>query len=223
VRINQPGFGAATNYMFCNGSGTGYNYDSTAAACDGIIVCNVHRSFSDIIDGSSNTLLVSEAKIGNRDMGSNNGGTSYNDPPDVNRPWDKIAMPEKDSSYGPGQRAVTPRKGLTGIYFDGTMDYGTFIQENTQTWYGSRGYSWVVGISHATGFNTFLTPNPPYPDWGTRQGRGIYAARSYHAGGVNAAHADGSVTFYSNSINKQVWYCLGSMNDGGAVLPNETP
>jgi prepilin-type N-terminal cleavage/methylation domain-containing protein len=224
VRIDQPGLGAATNYMACNGSGTGYNYDSCARTSDGIFVCAAARSFNDITDGSSNTLMFSEAKLGNRDMGDN--GTSHTEPPAVNRPWDKVAMPELSSSYGTSQRTSTPRKGLIDeegddIYFTDTTDYGTFIQNNTQSYYGSRGYLWVVGISHATGFNTFLTPNPPFPDWGTRQGRGIFAARSYHIGGVNAGCADGSVSFYQDSINQQIWHRLGAMNDNGAILPNE--
>jgi prepilin-type processing-associated H-X9-DG protein len=218
VRINQPGLGAATNYMVCNGSGSGYNYDSCSKLSDGIFVCGGARGFENITDGSSNTLLISEAKLGNRDMGGD--GTSFNNPPDINRPWDKVAMPERDSTANNTPR-TNPKKGLSGIYFDDNTDYGTFIINNTQTWYGSRGYNWVVGISHATGFNAYLTPNPPYPDWGTRQGRGIFSARSYHTGGVNAAHADGSVTFYSNTIGRQIWRRLGSMNDSETVLPNE--
>ncbi|MDR2169342.1 MAG: DUF1559 domain-containing protein [Planctomycetaceae bacterium] len=220
VRIDQHGLGAATNYMACNGSGTGYNYDSCARNSDGIFVSGAARSFDDITDGSSNTLMFSEAKLGNRDMGGN--GASYLAPPAVNRPWDKVAMPELESNYGGlTQRDGPNRKGLVGVYFTDDMDYGTFVQDYTQSWYGSRGYLWVVGISHATGFNTFLPPNPPYPDWGTRQGRGIFSARSFHISGVNAAHADGSVTYYNDSINRQIWHRLGAMNDNGMLLPNE--
>jgi hypothetical protein len=219
VRIDQPGLGAATNYMACNGSGTGYNYDSCARSSDGIFVCNAARSFDDVTDGSSNTLMFSEAKLGNRDMGDD--GSSFSVAPALNRPWDKVAMPELESSYGTTQRAGPNRKGLTDIYFEESMDYGTFVTDHTQSWYGSRGYLWVIGISHATGFNTFLPPNPPYPDWGTRQGRGIFAARSYHISGVNTAHADGSVTFYNDNINRQIWHRLGAMNDDGMNLPNE--
>ena len=37
-----------------------------------------------------------------------------------------------------------------------------------------------------------------------------YAARSNHSGGVNAALADGSVRFYSNTIDPALWKALGT-------------
>jgi len=36
------------------------------------------------------------------------------------------------------------------------------------------------------------------------------SARSYHTGGVNAAMADGSITFIKNGVNAQVWTALGT-------------
>jgi prepilin-type processing-associated H-X9-DG protein len=46
------------------------------------------------------------------------------------------------------------------------------------------------------------------PCWSTEN----YAARSLHPGGVNAALADGSGHFISNSINLSIWQGLGSIN-----------
>ena len=43
------------------------------------------------------------------------------------------------------------------------------------------------------------------------------ATRSYHAGGVNALLADGSVKFFKDSINVQTWRAL-STTQGGEVL-----
>jgi prepilin-type processing-associated H-X9-DG protein len=48
----------------------------------------------------------------------------------------------------------------------------------------------------------------------------IYAARSFHAGGVNACLADGSVRFFANSIGAQLWINLASIN-GGEVLTGD--
>jgi len=45
------------------------------------------------------------------------------------------------------------------------------------------------------------------------------AARSRHTGGVNAALADGSVRFFSNSTALTTWAAMGSMA-GGEVVPN---
>ncbi|MDR1962639.1 MAG: DUF1559 domain-containing protein, partial [Planctomycetaceae bacterium] len=86
-------------------------------------------------------------------------------------------------------------------------------------WHGWRGYAWILGRSMATGFTTFSSPNPSYPDWGMQAGAGFYAARSFHSGGVNVAKADGSVHFISNTIDRKEWQRMGCINDGGLDLP----
>jgi prepilin-type processing-associated H-X9-DG protein len=46
------------------------------------------------------------------------------------------------------------------------------------------------------------------------------AARSKHPGGVNAALADGSVRFFSNSINAAVWQGFGTRSGGEIPGPD---
>ncbi len=48
----------------------------------------------------------------------------------------------------------------------------------------------------------------------------FYAARSHHSGGVNAAMADGSVRFFSDTIAEDVWKALGSTHGGETVASN---
>lgn len=43
---------------------------------------------------------------------------------------------------------------------------------------------------------------------------GHVAARSFHPGGVNALSGDGSVTFYSDTIDLTVWQALATIADG---------
>jgi prepilin-type N-terminal cleavage/methylation domain-containing protein/prepilin-type processing-associated H-X9-DG protein len=43
------------------------------------------------------------------------------------------------------------------------------------------------------------------------------AARSMHPGGVNVAFGDGHVTFIANTIDLDVWHCLGAINDGTPI------
>jgi prepilin-type N-terminal cleavage/methylation domain-containing protein/prepilin-type processing-associated H-X9-DG protein len=43
------------------------------------------------------------------------------------------------------------------------------------------------------------------------------AARSSHAGGIQAAFADGNVRFISNNISLEVWRNLGARNDGNII------
>jgi prepilin-type processing-associated H-X9-DG protein len=44
--------------------------------------------------------------------------------------------------------------------------------------------------------------------------RGYISASSAHTGGVNAAFCDGSVRFFTNSIDELTWQLMGSRSDG---------
>ena len=209
---------AGTNYMACNGSGTGYNYDSTVMT-DGIFSYRVARTYAHITDGSSNTAIFSEAIIGDNSLSK--------EEPDPLRPEARCAFARgqcqwrgKTSGHSWGgwlESGGTP--GLVGIWGDENLDVASLSSSYLQSWNGWRGYCWLMSKAHATGFTTFSSPNPPYPDWGAEFGSGFFAARSRHPGGVNVALADGSVRFVNDSINRREWWRLGSMNDGGAILP----
>jgi prepilin-type N-terminal cleavage/methylation domain-containing protein len=71
--------------------------------------------------------------------------------------------------------------------------------------------------------------NPPY-NWCTNTKQGcpcnasgpcwsteIFAARSYHPGGITAMMADGSVRFVKNSINLAIWQAIASINSGEVI------
>jgi len=103
-----------------------------------------------------------------------------------------------------------------------------------------RGRGWAVGYFLHTGFNTIMPPNGPScseakGEWGS----GLFPPQSYHPGGVNAAMADGSVRFVSETISTGdlsqpepatwgnplrpsqspygVWGALGSIDGGESV------
>ena len=64
-----------------------------------------------------------------------------------------------------------------------------------------------------TYFYTSAPPNSRVPDCGMsaiNDGLGIYAARSYHPGGVNAAMADGSIRWFTSGTNVTMWRSLGT-------------
>jgi prepilin-type N-terminal cleavage/methylation domain-containing protein len=52
------------------------------------------------------------------------------------------------------------------------------------------------------------------------EGGGYSAARSKHPGGVNSLKGDGSVTFFSDSIDLAVWRALGSTRGGESKTNN---
>ncbi|MGC8644376.1 MAG: DUF1559 domain-containing protein, partial [Isosphaeraceae bacterium] len=81
------------------------------------------------------------------------------------------------------------------------------------------GRSWMPGGAFYTLFFVAAPPNARIPDCGVGNdsGTGVFAARSLHPGGVNAAMADGSVRFFLNSIDAATWRALGTAHGGETV------
>jgi hypothetical protein len=72
------------------------------------------------------------------------------------------------------------------------------------------------------GFTPDTWPVPP-PNWKSRVDENLamvyrLTARSHHKGGVNASRCDGSVGFYSDTIQPDIWAALTSAR-GAAVEP----
>lgn len=81
------------------------------------------------------------------------------------------------------------------------------------------GLAWILHGGSYTKFSTTVPPNSPIPDCGSSidDGAGVFAARSGHPAGVNAAMADGSVRWFSSSIDLATWRALGT-RDGGELV-----
>jgi prepilin-type N-terminal cleavage/methylation domain-containing protein/prepilin-type processing-associated H-X9-DG protein len=88
--------------------------------------------------------------------------------------------------------------------------------------HGSRGGdSWLLtGLANGL-YNHVLTPNSPIPDCSMHSAyhvetdqHGVFAARSYHPGGVNCVMMDGSTRFVRSSVDTTVWRALGTRSGG---------
>ncbi|WP_165072714.1 DUF1559 family PulG-like putative transporter [Paludisphaera rhizosphaerae] len=90
-----------------------------------------------------------------------------------------------------------------------------------RVWATDGGGSWLLGGAIYTAFFVAGPPNDPIPDCGKMSfvGTGLFSARSYHPGGVNAAMADGSVRWCESSINLAAWRAMGSRAGGEIVDP----
>jgi prepilin-type processing-associated H-X9-DG protein len=86
----------------------------------------------------------------------------------------------------------------------------------------NRGGMWINGHYGYTLYNHFYPPNVP-GKWDCGNGshnKGLTAARSFHAGGVNLLLCDGSVRFVRESIQLGTWRAFAT-RDGGEVVRNE--
>jgi len=81
----------------------------------------------------------------------------------------------------------------------------------------SRGFSWMYGAPSTWLFTTTRNPNSQSIDCERDSVRTNMAARSQHAGGVQALMADGAVRFLNENIYVNTWQDLGRRNDGNVL------
>ena len=95
-----------------------------------------------------------------------------------------------------------------------------------------RGFAWVNGEYRCGLYNHFYEPNSSKMDCiGTRlaptnaaenlAAYGWRGARSWHAGGVNAMMADGSVHWFADEINSTIWKHLSTRAGGESASTND--
>jgi hypothetical protein len=83
-----------------------------------------------------------------------------------------------------------------------------------------QGRAWISGWTLTA--PTYMHVYPPnkwncHYHGGEGSGDNVITPSSNHTGGVNATLGDGSVHFISQSIDSEVWWLLGSRNDGEVV------
>ncbi len=161
---------------------------------------------ADIFDGLSNTILLSEILPGD----GNGGYFTY--PRDMlpGVPLTAITtpvMPPESQVQSLGQANIA-------------------AQASVGAHHSNLGDNWGCTAWLWTTYNTVAPPNwyaPTSQPGGSSAWLigvdGVFPARSYHPGGVNATFCDASVHFISDSINLQTYQCLGARNDGQAVTP----
>jgi prepilin-type N-terminal cleavage/methylation domain-containing protein/prepilin-type processing-associated H-X9-DG protein len=192
---------AGTNYVANCGTGLPVNGQGGSGdnrvPTDGVLWFGSRVRILEITDGTSNTLLFSEALR----------GTGQPDPFGLAHPGQTA-----DLSTLPGYVLKAPASGGGVVP---PLDGNSYLAAGN-LFIGGRCVPWIWGTMSKNAFNTFLRPNDPAPDV-TYSVPGYFAARSRHTGGVNALLCDGSVRFVSNGIDLGTWRGL-STRSGGEVL-----
>lgn len=204
------GIHAGTNYVVNLGSGLAgpgaaspNGYD-VRFKTDGLFHYGPGLSLASITDGTSNTLFMSQTLLGLNVH--------------LTKPFSQLTKEElkrQVASLSSGRTLFTGDTGAAPGYGANPPlqpnDYAT-----ATGWRGNRGGSWIWANPTANGFCTALPPNAKVPD-ANAHGMGWISARSNFPGGVNAAYADGSTRFITDSIDLQVW--RGGATRAGGEIP----
>ncbi len=228
-RINTNNYyacmGTTTDYMFTPGVAGGANWMGTTpnvtfTGTTGLFAQAVSCGLNQCTDGTSNTVAFAESLMGDS-MATSVWGPVTTPPSkyrgnmvfgadpadDLNRPHDAFANPALVMAI---------------------LENCNIMFQSTSTNIGDdHGYRWAIGITGYTLFNTIQTPNDArfpfsacrldgdplnYPDSGF-----AYGSSSAHPGGINVCFADGSVKFIKDSINRTIWWSLGTKGNGEAI------
>lgn len=201
--IDYPSAEPGNNYSVCGGS----TINIWSNASNGAFSRKQDHPFRDVIDGTSQTLMMSEHLVGD-DIQASVSNT------DIVR----AETSEMDGSVIADLDFITQAE---------LQSVGATCDSKDPTEQVSRsrcGRNWAAPYPGQTMINTAATPNWQHRtcarggNFGLCADRsGIFPARSRHAGGVQGALVDGSVRFFSENIDLVTWQRLGARNDGLVV------
>ncbi len=209
------------NYMISYGSATSTNYDLRWRT-DGIVHERSTKGFRDITDGSSNTVMMSEAV---RSVGD-----------DVTLPMGTVPKFPYQLTLNGSSGVSSALNSVSGLRATGA-GWSSYVDSNgmianpqiesfwqtfngwrggTSTALRGRGISWAFGGAINSLTNGYQTPNSRIPDLVVHF-TGFFGPRSFHSGGAMVGMADGSVQFLSDGISSSVIRALHSCNGGEVV------
>jgi prepilin-type N-terminal cleavage/methylation domain-containing protein len=152
----------------------------------------------DVRDGTSNTIILSERRIGNWDQWFDIANTASLELSGVSTANDATLQEWYDNCWSLANQ------------YNGKRYNDTGVQLVPQTQDRKAGQRFADGRPQWSGFTTIMAPNGPSCSQNAAGDRGVYTASSRHPTIVNIALADGSVRQVGNSINLATWQALGT-------------
>ncbi len=218
-------YGTTSDWPSGPNNGNMQNADGNGST--GMFAIWLNYGMRDAQDGSSTTLLVAEALVGNA-LGNEN----------------ETASPRAQSTTSPGSK-YRGNGVVVAAAASAQLDDFTSSPTNTQLIMAAlqacnasfsaagstsitshRGYRWA-SFSEGAAFNVAQTPNDKQFPFNVCRGQGNSAqsdnganslpATSMHPGGVNALMTDGSVKFFKDSISRPTWWALGTRARGEII------
>ena len=183
----RPSFGP-TNYAVCTGTGAG---GGTPIETDGVFYVNSETRIGDILDGSSNTIVLSESILGDSNSQSRDPKSSY-------RFTFVAPLSDAACASAPVWNYTDPR-GFSWV--NGEYRNGLYNHKYTPNSKMADCISPFLG----GGVSVIYTPF----GWKT--------ARSRHNQGVNVLLADGSMNFVADAIDQQVWLSLSTRQEAEVI------
>jgi prepilin-type N-terminal cleavage/methylation domain-containing protein/prepilin-type processing-associated H-X9-DG protein len=228
-RINTNNYyacmGTTTDYMFTPGVPGGANWMGTTpnvtfTGTTGLFAQAISYGVDQCLDGTSSTVAFAEGLMGDS-MATSVWGTVHT-PPSRYRGNMVFNADPGDDLNRPHDAFQNPALVMTMLQACDTMF------QTTTTYIGDdHGYRWAMGTTGYTMFNTIQTPNDPQFPFSACRLDGtatdymdsafVFGSSSAHPGGINVGFADGSVRFVKDSINRNIWWSLGT-KAGGEVI-----
>ncbi len=193
-QVRYPGQGRPGLYPTSYGFnfGTWYVFDpQSQTGGDGMFFPNSFLRYRDCLDGTSNTLLVSEVKAWTHYL--RNGGPST--PAKPNSAEDLSVIAKTASQFKQTGHTEWPdgRVHHTG--------FTTLMPPNTEVLIDASGVQYDVDYNSWQEGKNGIAGNPTYA---------AITSRSYHVGLVHAGFLDGSVTSITDSIDIELWRAMGT-------------
>jgi prepilin-type N-terminal cleavage/methylation domain-containing protein len=203
-----------TSYCFSAGPSSSWSLGSSSKV--GFATYNVVTRIRDMTDGTSNSIAMSEARIG-LNRGQWIAGVLPRDP--SYRVVTGSILQRSANAEGRRWTNIPAHIALINTYYNACL--ATY--DSGGGWDGAsdeQGRFWAAGrVFWGPYMTTLVRPNagPSCDNDGSVTDMSIKEASSLHTGGVNVLLGDASVKFTSESVDQALWIAAGSINGAETI------